>query len=196
MQILTAANWYWIVGGSTTQVYSSASNTYVPATDQAYLAWLSSGLTVSKVAVEADIWHYVNAIKPSWLFDGTTFAQPTPTTYTKSQMKAYSASVRYDKETGGTTINGAVVGTDRESQGMIERAYSMATKDSTFTTRWKGGDGNFGPPFDAPTIIAVGAAVGQHVAACFAAEATAADQITAGTIISLPQIDQVYAAIS
>jgi hypothetical protein len=34
-------NWYWIVAGSTTQVYSSASGTYVPVNDPTYLAWLN-----------------------------------------------------------------------------------------------------------------------------------------------------------
>jgi hypothetical protein len=39
----TPADWYWFVGGDTTHVYSSATDTTVPATDDAYLAWVASG---------------------------------------------------------------------------------------------------------------------------------------------------------
>jgi hypothetical protein len=37
------ANWYWIVGGDNTQVFSSARMAYVPVTDATYQAWLASG---------------------------------------------------------------------------------------------------------------------------------------------------------
>jgi hypothetical protein len=33
------ANWYWIVAGSTTQVWASARWSYVPVTDSTYVAW-------------------------------------------------------------------------------------------------------------------------------------------------------------
>jgi hypothetical protein len=33
--------WYWIVAGSTTLVWSSASMSYVPVTDATYVAWLT-----------------------------------------------------------------------------------------------------------------------------------------------------------
>jgi hypothetical protein len=35
-------NHYWIVGGSTTQVYSSAVGDYVPVSDPTYVAWLAA----------------------------------------------------------------------------------------------------------------------------------------------------------
>ena len=34
-------DWYWVVAGSTTQVYSSASGDYVPIADATYVAWLA-----------------------------------------------------------------------------------------------------------------------------------------------------------
>lgn len=36
-------NWYWLVGGDGTQVYSSASNTFVPISDATYQNWLTAG---------------------------------------------------------------------------------------------------------------------------------------------------------
>jgi hypothetical protein len=43
----TVQNWYWVVGGS--QVYSSASASYVPATDTTYAAWLAAGGVPTKI---------------------------------------------------------------------------------------------------------------------------------------------------
>jgi hypothetical protein len=39
----TPANWYWIVAGSTTQVYSSAGVAYVSVLDGTYQAWRTAG---------------------------------------------------------------------------------------------------------------------------------------------------------
>ncbi len=36
-------HWYWAVGGSTSQVYSSAAGDYVDVTDATYRAWMASG---------------------------------------------------------------------------------------------------------------------------------------------------------
>lgn len=35
----SAQDWYWIIGGDQTQVFSSARNALVPVSDQAYLDW-------------------------------------------------------------------------------------------------------------------------------------------------------------
>ena len=50
------ANWYWIVAGSTTQVYSSASGDYVPVTNPTYVAWKAiSGHSPRSIPNEADL---------------------------------------------------------------------------------------------------------------------------------------------
>jgi len=51
----TPADWYWIVNGSTTQVYSSKAGGYVPITDPTYLAWVTSTRLPSKIASELDL---------------------------------------------------------------------------------------------------------------------------------------------
>jgi hypothetical protein len=185
--------WYWKVGDSGS-IYSSASNSYVTADDTTYVAWVALGLVAPAVASEADIWKYVQPFQPDWMFNGTTFSQPTPTTYSKAQLKAYSASVRYKKETGGTTVNGTIVATDRESQSMLNGAFNMAMKDSTFTTQWKGADGTF-TQLNASAINALASGVGAHVSVCFAKEAEVAAAIDGGTVISLPVIAQAFAGI-
>jgi hypothetical protein len=40
--IFTPANWYWVVGGSTTQVFSSAAGDFVSVSDLTYVAWLAT----------------------------------------------------------------------------------------------------------------------------------------------------------
>ena len=48
-------DWYWIVNGSTTQVYSSKVGNYVSITDPAYLAWVTDTRKPTKIASEADL---------------------------------------------------------------------------------------------------------------------------------------------
>ena len=48
-------NWYWAVGGSTTQVYSSAGTAYVPIADATYEAWLAAGGMPTIIDTEANL---------------------------------------------------------------------------------------------------------------------------------------------
>ena len=52
-------NWYWIVAGSTTQVYSSASGGYVPVSDPTYVAWLATGKPPRPIVSEAALGAYL-----------------------------------------------------------------------------------------------------------------------------------------
>lgn len=47
-------DWYWVVAGSTTQVYSSKRSTYVPLSDSAYVTWKATFMP-SKIATEAEM---------------------------------------------------------------------------------------------------------------------------------------------
>ena len=51
----TPANWYWAVGGSTTQVFSSAIGDYVGVTDPTFLAWVESGGAATPIDSEASL---------------------------------------------------------------------------------------------------------------------------------------------
>lgn len=48
-------NWYWIVAGSTTQVYSSATSDYVPVDNATYAAWVAAGNSATRIATEAEL---------------------------------------------------------------------------------------------------------------------------------------------
>jgi hypothetical protein len=45
-----AADWFWIVDGDETELWSSAAGAYVDASDSAYLAFLASGGAATRVA--------------------------------------------------------------------------------------------------------------------------------------------------
>jgi hypothetical protein len=49
------SNWYWAVGGSTSQVWSSAAAAYVPTTDATYQTWLGAGNRATQIDSEASL---------------------------------------------------------------------------------------------------------------------------------------------
>jgi ABC-type tungstate transport system permease subunit len=55
MKIYNPANWYWIVGGDESRVFSSAIGNYVPADDAAYLAWRADGALPTRIVSEAEL---------------------------------------------------------------------------------------------------------------------------------------------
>jgi hypothetical protein len=48
-------NWYWFVAGDTSQVYSSASHSYVAVADSTYQAWLADGGITTNIATFIDL---------------------------------------------------------------------------------------------------------------------------------------------
>ncbi len=98
---------------------------------------------------------------------------------TKLQEIAYA---RWKEETGGLTLpDGTVVKTDRESQSLLMGAALFAKEDPTYAVNWKGADGWV--TLDASTILQLGAAVRQHVQACFDKEKQLTEKIMAATSI-------------
>ena len=59
------SKWYWIVGGSTTQVYSSASSTYVPLSDSGYVTWLEAGNFPTKITADDMLLIQINILEES-----------------------------------------------------------------------------------------------------------------------------------
>jgi hypothetical protein len=80
--------------------------------------------------------------------------------------------VRQEKETGGITINGVQVSTDRQSQSLIIGARIAAKEaldnSEAYVINWKADNGWI--QLDAPTIIHISNVVREHVQACFDAE--------------------------
>lgn len=45
----TPNDWYWIVAGDETRIYSSSKLAMLPATDSAYVSWLTSGAIPTRI---------------------------------------------------------------------------------------------------------------------------------------------------
>lgn len=88
------------------------------------------------------------------------------------------AAARYAAETGGCTVDGVTIATDRGSQALLTAAVVMARLDPEFKTRWKCADGSF-VTLDAMQLCAIGDAVIAHVEQCFAREGELCEQIDA-----------------
>jgi len=104
---------------------------------------------------------------------------PAPTLDSlKQRKKDEIAAARYDAETGGCTVDGVTIATDRGSQALLTAAVVSARLDLEFKTRWKCANGRF-VTLDAMQLRAIGDAVIAHVEACFAREAELVEQIDA-----------------
>lgn len=96
--------------------------------------------------------------------------EPEPTfDELKTQKKADIAAARYVAETGGVTVSGATIDTDRDSQALITGAALAAVIDNSYSLNWKTESGFV--HLTTPEIIAVAQAVRAHVQACFDREA-------------------------
>lgn len=83
----------------------------------------------------------------------------------KAQKKAEIAAARYAAETAGTTVNGIMIDTGRDSQALITGAALAAMLDENYSLNWKTASGFI--HLSAPEIIAVAQAVRAHVQSCF-----------------------------
>jgi hypothetical protein len=88
------------------------------------------------------------------------------------------AAARYAAETGGCTVDGVTIATDRGSQALLTAAVVTARLDLEFKTRWKCADGRF-VTLDAMQLRAIGDAVIAHVEECFAHEGELCELIDA-----------------
>ncbi|MEI2386029.1 DUF4376 domain-containing protein [Breoghania sp. JC706] len=128
------------------------------------------------------------------LADDETWSAPPAPAPSDDELKAYLASVRFDAETGGLTVDAMEIATDRDSQVKILAARVKAVADPDFTTTWKALNGWFA--LDAAAIVAMSDAVLAHVAACFTAEETIAAAIEAGEVTTRAAVDAAFASVS
>lgn len=104
-----------------------------------------------------------------------------------ANLKAYAAQKRFEVETGGITIAGVAVATDRESQSLINGAYSAVQRDPQRVIDWKGANGFV--LLDAAAVTSLADAVAAHVQAAFATEATVSAMIDAGLTVDRAGVD-------
>lgn len=106
-------------------------------------------------------------------------------------LQEYAAAKRWEKETGGLEVNGAIIDTTRDSQNMITGAYNYAQANPSKPVSFKAASGWV--QLSAAEVIEIALAVGDHVQALFDLESTLADQIAAGIITTIEQIDAAFA---
>jgi hypothetical protein len=123
-------------------------------------------------------------VEPNWTVSGNVFAAPVAPTV---DLVAYAAAKRFDVETGGITVNGASIATDRDSQNMINGGYNYAQANPDKPIQFKAVSGWV--ELDHDTMVAIANAVGNHVQACFALESSVDKEIAAGTIKTTTEID-------
>lgn len=90
-------------------------------------------------------------------------------TYQADIARSAIAARRYQAESGGITVSGVTVATDRDSQSLITGAALAATLDDSYSCNWKTGDGFV--KLDAKTLLSIAKTVRAHVQACFDREA-------------------------
>jgi hypothetical protein len=93
-----------------------------------------------------------------------------------ARLLAALAAHRYAVETGGTTVGGVPLNTDRDTQAVLTAARTLAKEDSGYSVKWKAANGSFFT-LNSATIIAAANAVAAYVQKCFSSEATVAGDI-------------------
>lgn len=194
MLINNWGDWYWMVGNNASP-YASARNIYVPTSDAAYQAWqeANGGADATPIPTEEEIWYYLKDVKPWWLYDATakTMSQPGINQYTIPQLANYNSDARVRKVNGGMVAAGVPVETDDRSRQFIADAARQAQADPTFTTKWFGSDGNFYNVTNAQ-LIEMSATVNNHTNQCYLTFDVANDDILAGTLKTIADIDARY----
>ena len=123
----------------------------------------------------------LDKVLAAWGDTPTIPEDPAPTfDDLKTAKRAEIAAARYEAETGGCTVDGVSIATDRGSQALLTAAVVSARLDVEFKTRWKCADGRF-VTLDAMQLRAIGDAVIAHVEACFAREGELCEQIDVAT---------------
>jgi len=87
----------------------------------------------------------------------------------------------------GIAISGISVQTDEKAQGRITGAALSASRDSSYTVKWKTATGAF-VTLTAPEILAIADAVRDHIQVCFDREAELVDEVLASDTPELVDI--------
>lgn len=100
----------------------------------------------------------------------------------KKEKLSQLATLRYEKEIAGITVNGTIIKTDRESQATLTGAWVAVQQNPAKLIDWKADSG--WAQIDKPTIEALSIAVAEHVQACFSREKAISLEIESLTTIS------------
>ena len=107
-------------------------------------------------------------------------AAPEPEPPPAPDWPALIAARRFQAETGGVTVQGIPVNTERDSQALLTGAAFAASLDPAYQIKWKAATGFV--DLTAQQIIGVASAVRAFVQACFNREAELLDAVVDGSI--------------
>lgn len=110
---------------------------------------------------------------------------------TDSELFSYASDVKKAYETGGITINGYPVATDRPSQAMITQTVMSLTINPNLVLDWKNPDGSF-TTLTADFIKSIAYFVSLHVSNTFTALRVATGKIEDGSLASKDDIDSYF----
>src|SRR5690606_30118505 len=79
---------------------------------------------------------------PGWTYEDEVFTPPAlSAAELKTALKAYAADKRWQVETGGITVGGAMIDTSRDSQAMITGAYAWSQANPAEIVKFKAASG-------------------------------------------------------
>ena len=108
----------------------------------------------------------------------------------QSELLAYSASKRYEKEVGGITVDGYSIYTDRQSQSMLTGIVTLMQLKPNTVISFKTANGFISA--NATIINDIAISIANHIESCFNLENDVASEIQANTIVTFTQIDDKY----
>jgi hypothetical protein len=127
-------------------------------------------------------------LKPGdgWTWDGAAWVAPDADFLADRAMAAVAAR-RYAVETGGITVGGAEIETNRRAQGQLSATLAAFNAGMVSSVDWKAGNG--WQTLDLAGFAPIAEAVAAHVQDCFSAERAADDDIAAMAAAELDTLD-------
>lgn len=115
-----------------------------------------------------------------WTGSGWEALESAPDPLPTPDWPALIAARRYQVETGGTTVEGVQVNTERDSQALLTGAAFAATLDPAYHIKWKAATGFV--DLTGEQVIGLASEVRAFVQACFNREAELLGFVADGTI--------------
>ena len=177
----TPSNWYWNVGQSTTQVWSSARAQYVPLTDTTYVAWLAAGNVPTPIADIASLQIVLAAAYPA----GAPATTASLHAYANAKAATLLSNTR-SYSAGGPTLKSDATG---PTLADLLALLNWGEANPTASTNWVANDSTV-TAFTGAQIAAVAPLVGAYAQTIYSAElATVLAEIAAATVTTTAQID-------
>ena len=180
----TPSNWYWVVAGSTTEVFASARSAYVSSSDATYLAWIAAGNRATNIDTEAN------------LIGVLAEAAPGVTVPSVAGLIAYTQAKQAAIASGGISVNvGSTsfptmveASTSVSGLTLLNSAVAVAAANPSATTAWVPSTGN--PiTLNAAQVQTISGTVVAFIQATFTTAAAVITAINAGTITTKAGVD-------